>query len=41
MYYILIERQIIRISNGISNIKTGKRMLLRINQKKEKNEFFS
>ena len=36
MYYILIERQIIRLSNGISNIKMGKGMLLKINQKKEK-----
>ena len=33
MYYILIERQIRRLSNGISNIKMGKRMLLKINQK--------
>ena len=36
MYYILIERQIIRLSNGISNIKMGKRMLLKINPKNEK-----
>ena len=36
MYYILIERQIISLSNGISNIKMGKRMLLKINQKNEK-----
>ena len=36
MYYILIERQIISLSNGISNIKTRKRMLLKINQKNEK-----
>ena len=25
MYYILIERQIIRLSNGISNIKMGEK----------------
>ena len=36
MYYILIKRQIIRLSNGISNIKIGKRMLLKINNKNEK-----
>ena len=36
MYYILIERKIIRLSNGISNIKMGKIMLLKINQKNEK-----
>ena len=36
MYYILIERRIIRLSNGISNIKMGERMLLKINQKNEK-----
>ena len=36
MYYILIERQIVRLSNGISNIKMGKRMLLKINQRNEK-----
>ena len=41
MYYILIERQIIRLSNGISNIKMGKRMLLKINKKKRKMSFFS
>ena len=40
MYYILIKRQIIRLSNGISNIKMGKRMLLKINNKNEK-YFFS
>ena len=40
MYYILIERQIIRLSNGISNIKMGKRMLLKINQNNEKGVFF-
>ena len=40
MFYILIERQIIRLSNGISNIKMGKRMLLKINQKNEKCVFF-
>ena len=40
MYHILIERQIIRLSNGISNIKMGKRMLLKLT-KKMKNEFFS
>ena len=36
MYYVLIERQIIRLSNGISNIKMGKRMLLKINKRIEK-----
>ena len=36
MYYIVIKRQIIRLSNGISNIKMGKRMLLKINYKNEK-----
>ena len=40
MYYILIKRQIIRLSNGISNIKMGKRMLLKINNKNEKLVFF-
>ena len=40
MYYILIKRQIIRLSNGISNIKMGKRMLLKINEKKRKMSFF-
>ena len=40
MYYILIKRQIIRLSNGISNIKMGKRMLLKINQENEKRVFF-
>ena len=40
MYYILIERQIIRLSNGISNIKMGKRILLKINKKKRKMSFF-
>ena len=36
MYYILIKRQIIRLSNGISSIKMEKRMLLKINNKNEK-----
>ena len=36
MCYILIKRQIVRLSNGISNIKMGKRMLLKINNKNEK-----
>ena len=36
MYYVLIERQIIRLSNGIHNIKMGKRMLLKINKINEK-----
>ena len=36
MYYVLIERQIIRLSNGISNINMGKRMLLKINKRIEK-----
>ena len=36
MYYVLIERQIIRLSNGISNIKMGKIMLLKINKRIEK-----
>ena len=40
MYYVLIERQIIRLSNGISNIKMGKRMLLKINKRIEKLVFF-
>ena len=40
MYYILIKRQIIRLSNGISNIKVGKRMPLKINNKNEKIVFF-
>ena len=40
MYYILIKRQIIRLSNGISNIKVGKRMLPKINEKNEKCFFF-
>ena len=31
MYYILMKRQIIRLSNDISNIKMGKRMLLKSN----------
>ena len=35
MYYIVIKRQIIRLSNGISNIKMGKRMLPKINNKNE------
>ena len=39
MYYILIKRQIIRLSNDISNIKMGKRMLLKISQKKEMSFF--
>ena len=29
VYYILIKRQIIRLSNDISDIKMGKRMLLK------------
>ena len=37
MYYLLIKRQIIRLSNGITNIKTKKIMLLKINPKKMKN----
>ena len=41
MYYILIKRQIIRLSNGICKSKMGKSMLLKINKKKKKNEFFS
>ena len=36
MCYILIKRQIVRLSNGISNIKMGERMLLKINNKNEK-----
>ena len=40
MYYTLIKRQIIRLSYGISNIKMGKRMLLKINNKNEKLVFF-
>ena len=36
MYYIVIKRQIIRLSNGIGNIKMGKRVLLKINYKNEK-----
>ena len=31
MYHISIERQIIRLSNDIDNIKMGERMLLKIN----------
>ena len=38
--HILIKRQIKRLSNDISNIKMGKRMLLKINQKNEKLAFF-
>ena len=33
VYHILIKRQIKRLSNDISNIKMGKRMLLKINPK--------
>ena len=40
MYYLLIKRQIISLSNGISNIKMGKRMLPKINNKNEKMRFF-
>ena len=36
MYYILIKRQLIRLSNGICNIRMVKRMLLKINNKNEK-----
>ena len=36
MYYILMKSQIIRLSDGISNIKKGKRMLLKIKNKNEK-----
>ena len=31
MYHMLIERQMIRLSNDIDNIKMGKRILLKIN----------
>ena len=31
MYHILLERQIIRLSNDIDDIVMGKRMLLKIN----------
>ena len=30
MYYALIKRQIIRLSNDVSNIKIGKRMRLKL-----------
>ena len=36
MFYVLIERQMIRLSNGISNTKMEKRMLLKIYKKNEK-----
>ena len=36
MYYISIERQIIRLSNDINNIRMNKRILLKINREIEK-----
>ena len=40
MYHVLIRRQIIKLSNDITIVKMGKRILLKISREFEKNIFF-